>query len=283
MSDPQQPQPHTRAISRYVQILERIFFDHYQPGQTEVAFTRPEIEQVAAELGIRLPKNLGDVVYSFRYREVLPPRVAATAPSGTQWIILPSGSARYRFVAVSPDLATVVPNPLIALVKVPDATPGVITRYALGDEQALLARLRYNRLIDIFTGLTCYSLQNHLRTTVRGMGQVETDEIYVGLDQRGAHYVVPVQAKAGRDKLSVVQILQDMELCNEKFPDLICRPVAAQFMRDQTIALFAFAATTSNAVGVALTIEKHYQLVVPRDMAPEELAQYRQMQNEYIA
>ena len=63
--------------------------------------------------------------------------------------------------------------------KIPDATPGVISRYAINDEQGLLAKLRYNRLIDIFTGLTCYSLQNHLRTTVPELGQVETDEIYL--------------------------------------------------------------------------------------------------------
>ncbi len=43
------------------------------------------------------------------------------------------------------------------VVKVPDATPGLVTKYALDDEQGLLARLRYNRLIDIFTGLVCYS------------------------------------------------------------------------------------------------------------------------------
>lgn len=44
--------------------------------------------------------------------------------------------------------------------------------YAPGtDEQALLTRARYNRLIDVFTGLTCYSVQNHLRTTVNNTGE----------------------------------------------------------------------------------------------------------------
>ena len=46
-------------------------------------------------------------------------------------------------------------------IKIPDATPGIVQKYALADEQALLAKLRYNRLLDIFTGVTCYSLQNH--------------------------------------------------------------------------------------------------------------------------
>ncbi len=65
----------------------------------------------------------------------------------------------------------------------------------MNDEQALLAKIRYNRLIDIFTGITCYSLQNHLRTTVPNIGQVEIDEIYIGIDKRGAHYILPAQAK----------------------------------------------------------------------------------------
>ena len=31
-----------------------------------------------------------------------------------------------------------------------------------------------------------------------------------------------------------------MALCESRFPALICRPVAAQFTRDDVIALFAF-------------------------------------------
>ena len=91
-----------------------------------------------------------------------------------------------------------IPNQNLAVTKIPDATPGIIAKYAFSDEQALLTRIRANRLIDIFLGIACYSLQNHLRTTVVGMGQVETDEIYVGVDKGGSHYVVPVQAKGGR-------------------------------------------------------------------------------------
>jgi len=72
------------------------------------------------------------------------------------------------------------------------------------------------------------------------MGQVETDEIYLGIDRRGAHYVFPVQAKGGRDRMSVVQIEQDLAMCANKFPNLICRPIAAQFMGDELIALFDF-------------------------------------------
>ncbi len=145
-------------------------------------------------------------------------------------IILPSGRSRYRFQAT--DIATISPRPGMIEIKIPDATPGIIMQNALGDEQALLAKVRYNRLIDTFLGVTCCSLQSHLRTTVVEIGQVETDEIYVGVDKRGAQYVVPVQAKRGKDKLSVVQIWQDFAMSADKFPNLICRPVASIQMKD---------------------------------------------------
>ena len=136
-----------------------------------------------------------------------------------------------------------------------------------------MAKLRYNRLIDIFTGLTCYSLQNHLRTTVPELGQVETDEIYIGLDKRGAHYVLPVQAKGGTDQIGIVQIEQDFAVWATKFPDLICRPIATQFMGDDVIALFEFEQTED---GIAIASEKHYRLVHPEDLSTEELARYQQ-------
>jgi hypothetical protein len=157
--------------NRYSQIIEHIFFSHYKEGTKEVQFHRTELEAVAAELNIKLPKNLGDVVYSFRYRAILPESVRKKAPKGETWIIRPAGRALYKFVSILD--RPLVPNPVLAQTKVPDATPGIVVRYSLNDEQALLAKVRYNRLIDIFTGVTCYSLQNHLRTTVAAMGQVE--------------------------------------------------------------------------------------------------------------
>ncbi len=142
----------------------------------------------------------------------------------------------------------------------------------MSDEQALLAKLRYNRLIDIFTGVTCYSLQNHLRTRAPGLGQVETDELYVGVDKKGAHYVFPIQAKGGKDRLSVVQIEQDIAVCAAKFPLLICRPVAAQFLQDDVIALFELERTGE---AVRITSEKHYKLVPPDEVTEADLQNYR--------
>lgn len=256
--------------TRYERLIERIFLDRFQPGSTVVEFERRDIEEAAAELGMPLPRNLGDVIYTFRFRGQLPEAIRATAPEGLEWRIQLAGRGVYRFVASEP--IDVLPNELLAVTKIPDATPGVIVMYALSDEQALLAKLRYNRLLDIFTGVTCYSLQSHLRTTVAGIGQLETDEVYVGLSSSGAHYVFPVQAKGGRDRLGIGQIEQDYAMCQAKFANLICVPIAAQFMAEDLIALFAF---TADDTGMSISTESHYRLVAPDDMTEADLAAYR--------
>jgi hypothetical protein len=256
--------------SRYTRILETIFRSHYRKGLAEFVFSRGEIEESAAACKIRLPKNLGDLIYSFRYRAALPESIRSCTPVGRAWVIVGAGQGRYRFV-LRPD-APLSPNPHLDKTKVPDATPGLIAMYALSDEQALLARLRYNRLLDVFTGVACYSLQNHLRTFVPDVGQVETDEVYVGVDAHGAQYVFPVQAKGGRDKLSHVQVEQDVAMCALKFPRLLCRPVSAQFMEGGAIALFEFRIGES---GPVLVRETHYRLVPGEEVTPEDLERYR--------
>ncbi|EKD34564.1 MAG: endonuclease [uncultured bacterium] len=61
-------------------------------------------------------------------------------------------------------------------------------------------------------------------------------------------------------------------MCRDKFPDLICRPIAAQFMADDVIALFEFEWSNGQ---LAIATEKHYRLVPPEQMNSEDLVQYR--------
>jgi hypothetical protein len=189
--------------NRYEVLILTIFQNHYRQGATEFEFERAEMETVALKLGVKLPKNLGDLIYSFRYRRRLPDEILATEKSGKEWIIEPAGRAKYRFrIARS---SRIIPRDDLVAIKIPDATPEIISAYALSDEQALLAKVRYNRLVDVFLGITTYSPQNHLRTTVKGLGQIEIDEVYVGINRSGQQFVVPIQAKGGADRLAAVQ------------------------------------------------------------------------------
>jgi hypothetical protein len=256
--------------NRYTRLIEKIFFDKYVKGSKRVNFKRGDIEKCAKSLKIALPKNLGDVLYSFRFRTPLPKRIIDTSSKGREWLIKLTGRSAYCFSLER--ILRISPNSNLSSTKILDSTPRIINRYSLTDEQALLAILRYNRLIDTFLGITCYSLQNHLRTSVPDLGQIETDEIYIGVDKKGVHYVIPIQAKGGKDKQGKVQIEQDVLLCKNKFPLLICIPVAAQFMNDGKIALFSFAEEDG---AIKIESERHYNLVEPSQLTDEELESYK--------
>ncbi|MFY9724041.1 MAG: hypothetical protein WAJ87_01020 [Bryobacteraceae bacterium] len=255
--------------NRYSAIVGTIFKNHYKPGKTEFEFSRDEFAEIARSKGIDLPKNLGDTIYSFRFRTALPPEIVATATKGMEWEIELAGKGQYRFKLGK--LVRIVPRTNLIAIKIPDATPEIITAYALTHEQSLLAKVRYNRLIDVFLGIASYSLQNHLQTFVKGMGQIEIDEIYVGVNRHGQQFVVPVQAKGGSDQLGVTQTRQDIACCLQKFPRLTCRPVSAQFMTDDTIAIFEL---TLQGDDVKVVEERHYKLVPSDQITPDDLKLY---------
>jgi len=85
------------ATRRYQEIFEKVFLDRFTSGTTEVPFERAELTEAAKELGHEVPMNLGDVVYSFRYRRELPESITSRAPSGREWAIFPAGKSVYCF------------------------------------------------------------------------------------------------------------------------------------------------------------------------------------------
>ena len=260
-----------RQPNRYQALVADLFFRSYKKGSVVIPFTREELVATAAKLGIAVPKNPGDVLYSFRYRYPLPDKILKTQPQKMEWVIEGSGRALYEFRLVP--INRISPNESLITIKIPDATPEIITCNSLSDEQALLARVRYNRLIDIFLGITTYSLQNHLRTTVKDLGQIEIDEVYVGIDRHGCQYIIPVQAKGGNDQLSTVQAKQDIACCAGKFPHLICRAISAQFMDKSRIAMFELRQEADGLVKIV--DEKHYVLVPADQIVDADLASYR--------
>ena len=230
----------------YSKIIELVFLKKFREGDIEVNFERSELIDAAVELNLPRPKNVGDVIYTFRSRQELPESIAQKAPRGTEWIISSLGPGKYAFSARIP-LNHSIDRERVTMV--PDCTPPLVAMYATSDEQALLSQVRYCRLIDIFTGVTCFSLQSHLRTSVPKIGQIETDEIYIGIDREGSKFVIPVQAKGIKDFLSLVQIEQDISMCSSKFPDLECRAVGIKRDTNDIISMFEYT-TRDNEVSI---------------------------------
>jgi hypothetical protein len=106
---------------------------------------------------------------------------------------------------------------------------------------------------------------------VKDIGQIEIDEIYVGLDRQGRQFLLPVQAKGGTDQLSTVQSQQDIACCAQKFPNLICRSISTQFLENDLIAMFELVLENGN---VRIVDEKHYKLVPADQISQVDLKTY---------
>ncbi|MGG2482819.1 DNA cytosine methyltransferase [Brevibacillus borstelensis] len=259
----------SRVMSKYDKIIADVFFSYYQTGCREFDFVREDMERSAEKLGIKLPKNIGDIIYSYRFRKAFPKEILETCANGEEWVIEGIGDAKYRFKLLSSS-AKINPNPNLYQIKIPDATPEIIAKYAPNDEQALLARVRYNRLIDIFTGITTYSLQNHLRTKVPSIGQIEIDEIYVGVNKVGEHFIIPVQAKIGNDSIGIVQIKQDIEYCKYRYPTLQHKAIAVHSSPSapDVIAIFEL---ILDGDSLFVADERHYKLVPASEISEDDL------------
>lgn len=258
-------------MSKYDDIIETVFFNNYKEGDQKVSFGREELAQACDTLNISRIKNLGDIPYTYRFRRNLPDSIKNQAPINTYWIIIGTGRASYEFRQATPGKIEVTKNR--QFIKIPDATPELVKRYAPGmDEQALLTKVRYNRLIELFTGLTCYSIQNHLRTSIDTIGQIEIDEIYLGINKRGAHFVLPCQAKSPGDSFGIVQVMQDIEFCKLRYSNLICKPIALQFLSDNEVAILELSVEENQEKFILSVVEeKHYKLVFKNEISEQEI------------
>ena len=252
------------------EVIEIVFRKGYRPGKREVPFTiddvREAIAQVAKKRAGYKEDNVADVRYEYASgRSVLPESIDKFGP----WMIVGRGKGKYAFAKLAESPTVEIQTDLYS-VSLPDATPEIVLEYAGGDEQGILAKLRYNRMLDIFLGITCYHLQNHLRTSIKDKGQVEIDDLYVGLNSGGKQFVVPIEAKSAKDQLSKTQIMQGIDFAHDRYPKLILRPVGIQEMKDGSLVLIEFT-SGSHPDEIKIVEMRRYKLVPMSEVPLDEL------------
>lgn len=239
----------------YDRLILEVFRRHGGESRSEFEFTRDEMQGILSEWGETV-RNLGDVPYTYRGgRRALPDEVSTTG----NWVIEGRGRGVYAFRKLDRPAYVEFPADLQAI-PILDATPDIILKYGGRDEQGLLARVRYNRLIDTFLSITAYHLQGHLRAFVANAGQVEIDDLYLGVDTEGTQYVVPVEAKTAAEPLGVVQVVSLISFGRQNYPDLVLRPVVVKQWDDGSIFLAEFNDRTDSAE-IAVVVYKRYRLV----------------------
>ncbi len=231
-------------LSKYDQVIEDLFlkksseFHRTATQFREIPFLKTELVNSMASVGFTV-KNVPDIIYTYRSRREFPKTIKG------HWIIEPRGKGKYAFVEINkPPFIDIQEH--LAEIEIMNALPEIVEEYTAYDEQGLLSSIRYNRLVDIFTKVTCFHLQSHIRTTIKGKGQIEIDDLYVGIDQDGRKYVLPLEAKSPeeRDKLGWVQVTNLVTYAKQNFPGLICRPICAKPIDRNRIILIEFKDTT---------------------------------------
>ncbi len=247
--------PSDQREKDYDRIITSLFNSKFKEGSYEIDFTKDELVAVARKLRIAL-RNPPDVVYTYRSRSNLPQPILDKG----NWVIRPKGKGRFSFLKSKRKPFVDIQEGLLAI-EIPNALPEIIEKHASEDEQALLSSIRYNRLVDIFTEITCFHLQSHIRTTIDGEGQIEIDDLYVGIDTDGNEHILPLEAKSGdgRDKLGWIQISNMVKFARQNFPKLKCRPIAAKPAGHNKIYLIEFE-NNPNSEEISIVQIKLYKL-----------------------
>lgn len=136
------------SLKEYDQVILRVFQQVHveSEGQARLPFTKAYIERAVIELGLEI-RNIPDIVYTYRTgRSPLPKAIQAHG----HWAIDAEGKGKYAFVRLTRSPYVDIPAD-IETTFILDATPQIVLKYQSTDEQAILARIRYNRLVDTFT------------------------------------------------------------------------------------------------------------------------------------
>jgi hypothetical protein len=219
---------HGKRSSVYVPIILKIFREGYAKGVTSIEFTLDDVRAAADALGVReRTRNAGDVVYRMRARTRLPPEIVDAGFN----ILRQIGRGRYCLEKGENVIVDLEEDPTI--IETIDTTPLPVRRLlpemlAEIDEQGLLTIINYCKLLNHFTGLNVYRLRNHVRKSVKGVGQAEVDTVDVGvaLSDEEEPIIFPIEAKAREDAINKVQIAAQVQFARQYFPDCEIRPLA---------------------------------------------------------
>jgi len=245
----------------YDRVIIEMFRRVYKPDVDLLPFAKEELVQVCRELDIVI-NNVPDIPYHYRTgRSDLPDEILSTG----NWVIEGAGKGKYAFVRLKRAPYIHVPDDLY-VTEIPEATPEIVLKYGGGDEQAMLTRIRYNRLVDTFLSLTAYHLQGHVRSSVQDIGQVEVDDLYVGVDTTGKWYVIPVEAKSVglQERLGVIQIRQMILFARQHYGDLTMRPVGIKPLDDGSYVFLEF---DDEAELEAISVKRYARYKLVRDDA----------------
>jgi hypothetical protein len=115
--------------------------------------------------------------------------------------------------------------------------------------------IEYTHLLDDLLQATCYHVQSHLRTTGSLGQQIEADDVYIGRKD-GERFVVPIEAKGGKEKLGYSQMKSTINAVRKKFEGYLVIPVGIKQTADGKIIAIKFDYTMKGEEVESITLKK---------------------------
>jgi hypothetical protein len=235
-SSNQKPYSEAQKLARYKRTIEEVFSRRYREGTERLVFKKDELEKTSRNHGI-LSENIPDIVRTYS-RKPLPARILAKG----NWVFEVAGRGIYAFRLLHNRPHFDLGFQDCAAVDIYNPIPAVVEVLLPQDQESLLTRVLYHRLVDIFTGLTCFHIRNHYCSFVTGVGEVELDALYVGVDKTGTLFVLPIEAKSQAESKVIgrTQLSRIARLVRQDFATLRRRILAVRDFADGTIAMIEF-------------------------------------------
>jgi hypothetical protein len=142
---------------------------------------------------------------------------------------------------------------------VPDSTPELLRAYAVNDRQVQFAFVRHNHILPLFCGVVCWHLQNNVlrdQPTNKKI-RVLMDELFVGIDNYGAHHAILVMAFED-SVAAAVECKRASRYLRNHFSHAHHKLIALEPIGENALALFALELKVN---GVVIVYERHFELV----------------------
>jgi len=209
-------------------------------------FSKDLVEEVVIEKGHSV-KNIPDIKYTYDARKSFPQSILDEG----HFAIIGAGKGDYNFVELSkPNLISTQDLGISKIYTVSDKTPQVVKEIVGNDEQAMLAAIQHNEILNLLFSQKVFHVQNHLRTTI-SLGQIEIDSVFITENRK----IIPISAKGKNDYLSYTQILNLNRFCSEKYPSYQFCSFGA-FASDSTIYLVEFSTSQSiDSIEIIKTVQ----------------------------
>ena len=222
-----------RYFNRYEAMMALIFSEKYQETDAPIPFTKDDLIAAAESLLIDLPQNLSDIIYALRHRSPIPKAILDTAKEGQEWVIETVGRGKYWLIQRPCQKIEADPTAVDFLVA--DETPIIARNFGMKGAPLLELILRKNRILKQFLSSPIEHLQSHVRASVTGVGQVEIGSLFFS---QSYGVIVPICLVAKPGQFNLNKATQAMKFASEHYGRLDCRPVVAQLLSENKVALF---------------------------------------------